>query len=209
MEEALKRALDIAVSLVGLVLLLPLLLVLGLVVAWNLGWPVLFWQERPGRGGKLFRLVKFRTMNDACGPNGELLPDDQRLTRFGRALRATSLDELPELWNVLRGDMSLVGPRPLLPEYLPLYSGEQRRRHDVRPGITGWAQINGRNGLSWEEKFGMDAWYIDNLSLWLDLKILAVTLWRVIRREGINAGGEATMPRFVGTGSRPESGGNP
>ena len=194
-----KRLVDITVSLVALILLgLPMLL-----LAWqirrNLGSPVFFCQIRPGLQGRLFRMVKFRTMTDARGADGELLPDADRLTPFGRFLRASSLDELPELWNVLKGDMSLVGPRPLLMDYLPLYSAEQSRRHEVRPGITGWAQINGRNALSWDEKFKLDVWYVDNRSLWLDIKILWLTVRKVLVRDGISAAGEATMPRFVGS----------
>lgn len=168
----------------------------------KLGRPALFRQLRPGLWGKPFEIIKFRTMTDARAPDGQLLPDAERLTAFGRFLRASSLDELPGLWSVLKGDMSLVGPRPLLMDYLPLYSAEQSRRHEVRPGITGWAQINGRNALSWDEKFKLDVWYVDNRSLWLDIKILWLTVRKVLVRDGINAAGEATMPRF--TGSRME-----
>lgn len=193
-----KRLFDLLLSLgLLLVLALPLLLLWGL-VRWKLGSPVLFRQVRPGLHGRPFMMVKFRTMTDERGADGELLPDAQRLTAFGRFLRASSLDELPELWNVLRGEMSLVGPRPLLMEYLPLYSPEQARRHEVRPGITGWAQVNGRNALSWEERFKLDIWYVDHRSLWLDLRILWLTVRKVIVREGISAQGEATMPRFTG-----------
>ncbi len=193
-----KRLFDLLLSFgLLLVLALPLLLLWGLVRC-KLGSPVLFRQVRPGLHGRPFRMVKFRTMTDERGADGELLPDAQRLTSFGRFLRATSLDELPELWNVLRGEMSLVGPRPLLMEYLPLYSPEQARRHEVRPGITGWAQVNGRNALSWEERFKLDIWYVDHRSLWLDLRILWLTVRKVIVREGISAQGEATMPRFMG-----------
>ncbi len=163
-----------------------------------MGAPVLFRQTRPGRDGKPFRMIKFRTMLDAVGSDGTPLPDDQRLTGLGRFLRATSMDELPELWNVLKGDMSLVGPRPLLMEYLPLYSQEQSRRHEVRPGITGWAQVNGRNAISWDEKFALDIWYVDNRSIWLDIKILWSTVKKVIAVEGITADGEATMSKFKG-----------
>jgi lipopolysaccharide/colanic/teichoic acid biosynthesis glycosyltransferase len=181
-----------------LVLALPLL-----VLAWQvhrrLGAPVLFRQVRPGLHGRTFEMVKFRTMTDVCDADGQLLPDAERLTPFGRFLRASSLDELPELWNVLKGDMSLVGPRPLLMEYLPLYTPVQRRRHNVRPGITGWAQVNGRNTLSWEEKFKLDVWYVDNRTLWLDIKILWLTVRKVLVRDGISAAGEATMPRFTGS----------
>ena len=196
-----KRVLDVVAALVLLVLLSPLLAVLWLVVRIGLGSPALFRQVRPGRNGAPFLLVKLRTMREANGPDGRPRPDAERLTRLGRMLRATSLDELPELWNVLSGEMSLVGPRPLLVEYLPLYSDRQRKRHDVRPGITGWAQVNGRNSLSWEERFEMDVWYVENLTFALDVKILWRTLLAVIRREGISAAGEVTMPRFTGTRS--------
>lgn len=194
-----KRLFDIVVSAIALVLLVPLLVILALLIWRNLGRPVLFSQIRPGRDGAPFRMVKFRTMRDARNQAGDLLPDGERLTSFGRFLRSTSLDELPELWNVLRGDMSLVGPRPLLMEYLPLYSPEQARRHEVRPGITGWAQVNGRNALSWEEKFAYDVWYVDHRTVWLDLKILVLTVANVVKRSGISADGEATMPRFQGS----------
>ena len=197
-EMKLKRLFDLLVSL-GMLLLLGLpLLLLVWIVRRKLGSPVLFRQTRPGLHGQPFMMIKFRTMTDESGPDGELLPDAQRLTAFGRFLRASSLDELPELWNVLKGDMSLVGPRPLLMEYLPLYSPEQTRRHDVRPGITGWAQVNGRNALSWEEKFKLDVWYVNNRSLWLDIKILWLTVCKVLVREGISADGEATMSKFTG-----------
>ena len=197
-----KRLFDVVASACALLLLaLPLLVVIWMVRR-KLGSPVFFTQMRPGLQGKPFLMVKFRTMTDARGPDGALLPDADRLTPFGRFLRASSLDELPELWNVLKGDMSLVGPRPLLMEYLPLYSPEQARRHEVRPGVTGWAQINGRNALSWEDKFRLDVWYVDNHSFWLDLKILALTVKKVFVREGISAAGEATAARF--TGSREE-----
>lgn len=197
-----KRLFDILVSAGLLVALSPVLAVLAACVGFRLGYPIIFSQIRPGRHGKPFRMFKFRTMTDARGQNGELLPDAQRLTRFGRFLRASSLDELPELWNVLKGDMSLVGPRPLLMEYLSLYSPEQARRHEVRPGITGWAQVNGRNSLGWEEKFKLDVWYVDNRSFALDLRILWLTMLKVLKRDGISAAGEATMPRFDGTGSK-------
>lgn len=197
-----KRLFDFVMAALGLlVLALPLLFVIWQVRR-KLGSPVFFRQIRPGLHGRPFQMVKFRTMTDACTADGQLLPDVERLTAFGRFLRASSLDELPELWNVLKGDMSLVGPRPLLMDYLPLYSPEQLRRHDVRPGITGWAQINGRNALSWDEKFKLDVWYVDNRSLWLDIKILWLTVRKVLVRDGISAAGEATMPRF--TGSRME-----
>lgn len=193
-----KRLFDLLLSLGGLVVLSLPLLLLWILVHRRLGSPVLFRQVRPGLHGQPFMMVKFRTMTDERGADGELLPDAQRLTAFGRFLRASSLDELPELWNVLRGEMSLVGPRPLLMEYLPLYSPEQARRHEVRPGITGWAQVNGRNAVSWDERFKLDVWYVDHRSLWLDLRILWLTVRKVIVREGINAQGEATMPRFTG-----------
>ncbi|MNG82704.1 putative sugar transferase EpsL [compost metagenome] len=174
-------------------------------MAWQvrkkLGAPVLFRQQRPGRDGKPFEMVKFRTMRDAVDVHGNVLPDAQRMTPFGSFLRASSLDELPELWNVLKGEMSLVGPRPLLMEYLPLYSPEQYRRHEVRPGVTGWAQINGRNALSWEDKFKLDIWYVENRSFWLDLKILFLTVKKVVKKDGISGAGEATMSKF--TGNRP------
>lgn len=194
-----KRAFDLAMTIPGLIVLTPFIAILAFLISRKLGAPVLFTQVRPGRYGRAFTMVKFRSMTDARDENGTLLPDADRLTPFGRWLRATSLDELPELWNVLRGDMSLVGPRPLLMEYLPLYTDAQARRHEVRPGITGWAQINGRNALSWEEKFALDIWYVDNVSVWLDTKIIVKTLLKVLRREGISAAGTATMPRFVGT----------
>lgn len=193
-----KRLFDCAVALFALLVLAVPLLVLAWQVRRRLGSPVLFRQLRPGLHGRLFTMVKFRTMTDEHGPDGVLLSDEQRMTAFGRRLRTSSLDELPELWNVLRGDMSLVGPRPLLVEYLPLYTPEQARRHELRPGITGWAQINGRNSLSWEEKFQLDVWYVDHQSFWLDLGILFITIWKVLRREGINASGEASITRFSG-----------
>jgi sugar transferase EpsL len=194
-----KRPFDIVCSAAGLLLLSPLLLVLALLVLVRHGFPVLFRQARPGRGGRLFGILKFRTMTLARNASGDLLSDAERLSGVGRFLRATSLDELPELWNVLKGDMSLVGPRPLLPEYLDRYTPEQARRHEVRPGITGWAQVNGRNAISWEEKFKLDVWYVDHPSFGLDIKILLMTFWNVITRKGINAEGQATMPEFLGT----------
>lgn len=194
----LKRAFDIFCSALALLLFWPVLLILYVLVRVNLGSPALFRQQRPGLHGRPFMMVKFRTMLDALDANGNPLPDDVRLTRFGRLLRATSLDELPELWNVLKGDMSLVGPRPLLMEYLPLYSAEQARRHEVRPGITGWAQVNGRNALSWPQKFALDVWYVDNRSLLLDIRIILLTLKKVFVREGISAEGQATTSRFTG-----------
>jgi lipopolysaccharide/colanic/teichoic acid biosynthesis glycosyltransferase len=193
-----KRLFDLLVSLVGLLVLALPLLVLSFLVRCKLGGPVLFRQVRPGLHGRPFIMVKFRTMTDDRDGDGELMPDALRLNTFGRFLRASSLDELPGLWNVLRGEMSLVGPRPLLMEYLPLYSAEQARRHEVRPGITGWAQINGRNAVSWDERFRLDVWYVDHRSFWLDLKILWLTVCKVIVREGISAQGEATMHRFTG-----------
>jgi lipopolysaccharide/colanic/teichoic acid biosynthesis glycosyltransferase len=202
-----KRAFDIITSGILLVLLAPVLLALALLVRWCLGKPVLFRQTRPGKDARPFAMLKFRTMRDARDRNGQPLPDAERLTSFGRTLRSSSLDELPELWNVLKGDMSLVGPRPLLMEYLPLYSAEQARRHDVRPGITGWAQVNGRNALSWEEKFTLDIWYVDNRSFWLDMKIIVLTVAKVLNRSGIAADGEATMHKFKGSppGTRGEA----
>ena len=196
-----KRLLDVLIAgLALLVLCIPLLLLL-LLVRMKLGTPALFSQLRPGRHGRPFRMYKLRSMTDARDADGKLLPDSERLTRFGRFLRSTSLDELPELWNVLTGEMSLVGPRPLLMEYLPLYSAEQARRHEVRPGLTGWAQVNGRNALDWEDRFRLDVWYVDNQTMSLDLRILWLTLLKVFAREGISAAGEATMTRF--TGSQP------
>jgi len=194
-----KRLFDFTVTLLGLLAITPLLLALGILVRIRLGSPVLFQQVRPGLHGSPFKMLKFRTMTNERDVNGSLLPDAQRLPVFGRFLRSTSLDELPELINVLKGEMSLVGPRPLLMEYLPLYSPEQSRRHDVRPGITGWAQVNGRNAISWEEKFKLDVWYVDNQSVWLDLKILWMTFAKVFYREGISQEGQATMELFKGT----------
>lgn len=193
-----KRALDIVGAGLGLVLLSPVFLVLALLVARSMGRPVLFRQTRPGQNGIPFQMLKFRSMRDAMDADGGPLPDADQITPLGQKLRSSSLDELPELINVLKGEMSLVGPRPLLVEYLPLYSPQQARRHEVRPGITGWAQINGRNALSWPEKFVLDVWYVDNQSLWLDLKILWHTFAIVMRREGISAANEATMHRFRG-----------
>ena len=196
-----KRLLVFIAALLGLIALaLPLLLLMALIRR-KLGSPVFFTQVRPGMHGKPFKMVKFRSMLSERSTGGELLPDAVRLTPFGRFLRSTSLDELPELWNVLKGDMSLVGPRPLLMEYLPLYSPEQARRHEVRPGITGWAQVNGRNAIAWEDKFKLDVWYVDHCSLWLDIKILWLTVKKVLVREGISAAGEATMGKFTGSKS--------
>ena len=194
-----KRSLDIAVAFLLLTLLSLPLLLLAWQIRRKLGSPVLFRQRRPGINGMPFEMIKFRTMTNASDVDGRTLPDADRLTAFGRFLRASSLDELPELWNVLKGEMSLVGPRPLLMEYLPLYSAAQARRHEARPGITGWAQINGRNSLSWDEKFTLDVWYVDNRSLWLDLKILWLSVRKVLVRDGISATGEATMAKFTGT----------
>ena len=199
MSDLLKRAFDIIASLIGLIVLSPVLLIVAILVRKNLGSPILFRQVRPGIDGKPFEMVKFRSMRDAIAKDGTPLPDNERLTPFGKALRSTSLDELPELWNVLKGDMSLVGPRPLLMDYLPLYNKEQYRRHEVRPGVTGWAQVNGRNAISWEEKFKLDVWYVDNRSFWLDLKILFLTIKKVFIREGITAQGEPTSNAFKGT----------
>jgi lipopolysaccharide/colanic/teichoic acid biosynthesis glycosyltransferase len=197
-SQAIKRVVDIIGASVGIILFAPVMLTVALLVLLTMGRPVLFRQLRPGLHGKPFVLYKFRTMRDACTPSGEPLPDELRLTQFGKWLRSTSLDELPELFNVLKGEMSLVGPRPLLMEYLPRYSPEQARRHEVKPGITGWAQVNGRNALSWEEKFRLDVWYVDHWNLWLDVKILLLTIWKVLKREGISAEGSATMPMFMG-----------
>lgn len=194
----LKRALDLLISASALIILLPVLVAIGLLVRRHMGSPALFRQTRPGLGGQPFQMIKFRTMRDASDLHGVPLPDAERLTPFGRWLRATSLDELPELWNVLKGQMSLVGPRPLLVEYLPLYSTEQARRHDVRPGITGWAQINGRNAIGWERKFELDVWYVEHRSLWLDAKIIALTISRIARRDGITGHDSVTMDRFRG-----------
>jgi lipopolysaccharide/colanic/teichoic acid biosynthesis glycosyltransferase len=191
--------LDLFLSFFGLAVLSPILLLISFLVRLQLGSPVLFRQVRPGFGGRPFALLKFRTMRDLRDREGNLLPDAARLSGFGTLLRRLSLDELPELFNVLKDDMSLVGPRPLLVQYLDRYTPEQARRHEVKPGITGWAQVNGRNAITWEEKFALDVWYVDNRSFWLDLKILAMTAWKVLKREGISAKGEATMPEFNGT----------
>ena len=194
-----KRLFDVFCSLLGLVMLLPIVLVVTLLIIWKFGAPVFFRQTRPGLNGKPFEMVKFRTMLDESDSTGNPLPDSERMTPFGQFLRSASLDELPGLWNVLKGDMSLVGPRPLLMEYLPLYSKEQYWRHQVRPGVTGWAQVNGRNAISWEEKFKLDVWYVDNRSFWLDLKILSLTVKKVLVRDGISGEGEATMSKFTGS----------
>jgi lipopolysaccharide/colanic/teichoic acid biosynthesis glycosyltransferase len=194
-----KRLFDIIASAIGLLVLLPVIAVVALQIRRKLGSPVLFRQVRPGKDGRPFEMIKFRTMRDAVDDEGNLLPDAERMTPFGHFLRSTSLDELPELWNVLKGDMSLVGPRPLLMEYLPLYSEDQRRRHAVRPGVTGWAQVNGRNAISWGDKFKLDTWYVDNRSFWLDLKIIYLTVKKVLVRDGISAEGEVTMQKFTGS----------
>ncbi len=199
MSRILKRLLDIVVSVILLVVLSPLIAVLAILVRLKLGKPVLFKQERPGLHGRLFNLYKFRTMRDLVDRDGRSLPDEDRLTPFGRFLRSSSLDELPEFFNVLKGEMSLVGPRPLLVAYLERYTPEQARRHAALPGITGWAQVNGRNALSWEDKFRLDVWYVDHQSFWLDIKILLMTLWKAIKREGISAPGSATAPEFMGS----------
>jgi lipopolysaccharide/colanic/teichoic acid biosynthesis glycosyltransferase len=195
----LKQCVDRLAAAVGLLCLSPVMAATAVGVWATMGRPILFRQVRPGRGGKMFQVLKFRTMREAKDADGNPLPDAQRLTRAGRFLRTTSLDELPQLWNVLRGDMSLVGPRPLLVEYLPRYSPEQARRHDVLPGITGWAQVNGRNALDWDDRFRLDVWYVDNWSLALDAKILALTFLRVLQREGISYEGNATMFKFLGS----------
>jgi lipopolysaccharide/colanic/teichoic acid biosynthesis glycosyltransferase len=196
-----KRVFDVLVSAVALLLLCPVILFVAWQIRRKMGSPVLFRQVRPGLNGEPFEMIKFRTMKDAIDASGNPLPDAERLTPFGQFLRSSSLDELPELWNVLKGDMSLVGPRPLLMEYLPLYLPEQARRHEVRPGVTGWAQVNGRNTLSWEDKFKLDVWYVDNRSLWLDIKVLFLTVKKVLVRDGISAEGEATMSKFTGSDS--------
>ena len=194
--DRVKRAIDVVLVLIGMVLLAPLFAVLAWKVRRELGSPVLFTQARPGLNGEAFRLRKFRTMTDERDADGRLLPDEERLTRFGRFLRSTSLDEIPEMVNVLRGDMSLVGPRPLLVEYLERYSPTQARRHEVRPGITGWAQINGRNNMTWDDKLALDVWYVDHRSLWLDVRILLKTLWVMVTRQGVSLDGHATTRRF-------------
>jgi sugar transferase EpsL len=194
-----KRPFDLVIALPALVLLAPVIVVLAVLVRVKLGTSIFFRQLRPGLHGKPFTMVKFRTMTDARDASGALLPDADRLTAFGKFLRATSLDELPELWNVVKGEMSLVGPRPLLMQYLDRYTPEQARRHAVRPGVTGWAQVNGRNAISWEQKFALDVWYVDNLSFWLDLKILWLTVRKVLRSEGVSQAGQATMEEFRGS----------
>jgi len=201
-----KRLFDITISALALIILSPIIFIVKNKVAKELGTPVLFRQKRPGLHGQIFEMIKFRSMRDEKNSQGQLLSDEKRLTAFGQKLRNSSLDELPELWNVLKGDMSLVGPRPLLIEYLPLYSATQSRRHNVKPGITGWAQINGRNAISWNEKFKLDVWYVENQSIWLDIKILFLTLKKVLIKEGISADGEVTMAKFTGLESEKEKG---
>ena len=194
-----KRAFDFCISLTALVVLLPLLLLVALWLHFaNKGAGAFFFQERPGKDGKIFKVIKFKTRTDERGADGQLLPDAQRLTRVGRLVRSTSIDELPQLFNVLKGDMALIGPRPLMPKYLPLYSPEQARRHEVRPGISGWAQCHGRNNISWAEKFRLDVWYVDHLSLWVDIKIILITIYKVFRRDGISQEGQATIEPFNG-----------
>ena len=199
MYPVVKRVLDFALAAISVVALAPLIAIIAILVYLNLGSPVTYKQQRPGLHGRPFELVKFRSMREAFGEDGQPLPNDQRMTPFGRFLRSLSLDELPELWNILRGDMSIVGPRPLLMEYLPLYNERQARRHEVKPGLTGWCQVNGRNSLSWEEKFDLDIWYVENASLSLDIKIIFKTFLTVIRREGISHEGDVAMPRFRGS----------
>lgn len=199
MYPVVKRCIDIVGAGLGLIVLSPVLAVVAVAIWMQMGRPIIFRQMRPGLNGRPFYMYKFRTMSNKRDEEGNLLPDEQRLTSLGKFLRKTSLDEFPELFNVLKGDMSLVGPRPLLMQYLERYTPEQARRHEVKPGITGWAQVNGRNALSWEEKFALDVWYVDNISLCLDFKILGLTIWKVLKRDGISAEGEATMPEFMGT----------
>ena len=203
-----KRFFDLMVVLVATPLWVPILVTVTVLVRWKIGKPIFFQQIRAGRGGELFQLIKFRTMTDARGSDGQLLPDEDRLKPFGCWLRSTSLDEVPTFLNVIKGDMSLVGPRPLLPEYLSLYSPRHARRHEVLPGVTGWAQVNGRNALSWDEKLALDVWYVDHNGFWIDLRILLLTLVKVIRREGVNAVGSVTMPEFMGIQSTNDHGGN-
>ena len=203
-EKYIKRLLDFTLSLLALIVLSPILLITAILVRVKLGSPVIFSQERPGRDEKIFKLYKFRSMTDQRNADGELLPDEQRLTHFGKMLRSTSLDELPELWNILRGDMSIVGPRPLLVKYLPLYNAHQARRHAVTPGLTGYAQVHGRNAISWEEKFDLDVYYVDHISFALDVKIIFMTVRYVFAHEGISAEGNATMEAFTGTATNVE-----
>jgi sugar transferase EpsL len=200
-----KRILDLLITIPALILLSPILLLISMMVVWQLGFPILFKQKRPGFHGQIFTIYKFRTMRELTDSHGNLLPDERRLTKLGSFLRKTSLDELPELFNVLKGEMSIVGPRPLLIAYLPLYNQEQIRRHDVLPGITGWAQINGRNALTWQKKFELDVWYVDHWSLWLDIKIIAISIIKVLRREGISQPGQATAEPFKGNAAENET----
>jgi len=199
-----KRVFDISFAGVCLLVLSPVFLLVAVLVRLSIGRPIFYQQTRPGLWGEPFKIIKFRSMLEAFDQNGDLLPNDQRMTPFGRFLRSFSLDELPELWNIIKGDMSFVGPRPLLMEYLPLYSDNQRRRHEVPPGLTGWSQVNGRNAICWDEKFELDVWYVDNASFLLDLKIIAMTALKVIRREGISHTGDVAMPRFEGSENKPE-----
>lgn len=203
-QKYIKRLLDIVISLTALIILSPVLLAVAVLVRVKLGSPVIFQQDRPGHHEKVFRLCKFRSMTDARGADGELLPDEVRLTKFGKALRATSLDELPELWNILKGDMSLIGPRPLLVKYLPLYNEFQRHRHDVKPGLTGWAQVNGRNAITWEQRFAYDVYYVNHISFLMDLKILFQTVAVVLRHSDVNSATDATMEAFTGTKNKTE-----
>lgn len=197
-----KNIIDFSFAFFGLILLSPIFILVGILIYFKVGSPIIFAQNRPGLRGKIFKMYKFRSMSNATDADGNLLPDDQRLTSFGKTLRATSLDELPALWNVLKGDISIIGPRPLLVEYLPLYSKEQARRHDVKPGISGWAQVNGRNAIGWDEKFKFDVWYVDNQSLMLDIKIFFMTFKKVFVKEGIAHDGDVTMPSFKGAESK-------
>jgi lipopolysaccharide/colanic/teichoic acid biosynthesis glycosyltransferase len=194
-----KRIFDLVITYFGLLFLLPVIVLTAILVRLKLGSPIFFQQSRPGLNGKIFGILKFRTMTNECDKNGTLLSDEARLTEFGNFLRSTSLDELPGLWNVLKGDMSLVGPRPLLTEYLPLYSTQQARRHEVKPGVTGWAQVNGRNAISWDEKFNLDVWYVDNQSIWLDIKIIWLTMKKVAVRDGVSQNNHPTMSKFKGS----------
>lgn len=199
-----KRLFDTLIASLLLCILFPILLIIGYKIKQSLGSPIMFRQQRPGLGGKPFEMIKFRSMKDALDEDGQPLPDEQRLTPFGNRLRSMSLDELPTLWNVVKGDMSLVGPRPLLMEYLPLYDDKQSRRHEVKPGVTGWAQVNGRNAISWEDKFNLDVWYVDNQSFWLDIKILFLTVKKVLIKEGISADDHVTMPFFTASDNNTE-----
>lgn len=197
----LKRVFDLTFAGVLIVLLMPILIIIGVAVAANMGRPVFFQQLRAGLNGRPFYMYKFRTMTNTCDENGILLPPDERITAFGRFLRSTSFDELPELFNIIKGDMSMVGPRPLILKYLDRYTPEERRRHEVKPGLTGWAQINGRNAITWEERFALDIWYVDNHSLWLDIKIIVLTIWKVLTRQGVSSSEDISMPEYMGKGS--------